>query len=82
MIDIDTSSVIDTIESRYYKDVMNWLKQYPILWRVIDFDEDGDPLLYSERILTLKAFDAGGDYHPDDGSDWNRYTLGSNYWED
>ncbi len=49
----------------------------PILWRVINIDEDGDPMLLSERILCLKAFDAAGDYHTDD----DRRKLGSNEWE-
>lgn len=49
-----------------------------ILWRVIHIDQDGNPLLFSDRILSLKAFDAGGDYHNDD----YRIDDGSNYWKD
>ncbi len=51
----------------------------PILWKVIDLDKYGDPLLCSERILTLKAFDSAGDYHEDIS---DRRSRGSNYWKD
>lgn len=47
---------------------------YPILWRVIDFDEAGNPLLYAEYILTYKAFD---------DQLWVANTAknyGNNYW--
>lgn len=46
----------------------------PILWRVIGRDEEGNPLLYSEYILTYKAFD---------NAFWLANTdknYGSNYW--
>jgi hypothetical protein len=50
----------------------------PILWRIIDIDKDGDPMLYSEYILCLKAFDAAGAYHK------VKFVseTGSNYWTD
>lgn len=59
----------------------------PILWRVINIDNDGSPMLYSERILCLKAFDAAesGKYEDDEGKSYNgdeyRQKLGSNNWE-
>ena len=51
----------------------------PILWRVIDIDEDEDPLLYSEHIIAFKAFDSMGEYH---SPNEDRVELGSNYWKD
>jgi hypothetical protein len=51
----------------------------PILWRVIAL-EDGKPLLYSDRILALKSFDAKGS-SPRADQDSNRYREGSNFWE-
>jgi hypothetical protein len=48
-----------------------------ILWRVIHLDDRGNPLLLSDRILTLKAFDARGSlYLNDDRKQW-----GSNDYE-
>jgi hypothetical protein len=35
----------------------------PILWRVIHNDENGNPVLFADRILSIKAFDASGNYH-------------------
>jgi hypothetical protein len=52
----------------------------PILWRVIHTDPTtGDPVLLSDRILTIKAFDAKGSYHT---ADANRESNGSNYYQD
>lgn len=50
----------------------------PILWRVINLDQDGDPLLFSEDIITYKAFDGaeGTDYTADN----DRKKSGSNRW--
>lgn len=45
-----------------------------ILWRVIDVDKEGNPLLYAENILTYKAFD---------DQLWVANTAknyGNNYW--
>ena len=28
----------------------------PILWRVVDLDEDGDPMLLSDKVLTVRPF--------------------------
>jgi len=50
----------------------------PILWRCVDIDQHG-PLMLSDRILTLKAFDAAGK-HPDDHNN-NRLSGGSSLWE-
>lgn len=50
----------------------------PVLWRVIHLDQQGNPLLFSEKILCLKVFDAGGSYHTDS----ERRKNGSNYWTD
>ncbi|MGB4660399.1 MAG: DUF6273 domain-containing protein [Mobilitalea sp.] len=50
-----------------------------ILWRVINVNKDGSYLIYSEKILCLKAFDAKGDLAYGLG-DSNRETSGSNYW--
>ncbi len=52
----------------------------PILWRVINIDDQGSPMLLTEKILCLKAFDAGGD-GTDGRIDSFRITRGSNYWE-
>lgn len=52
----------------------------PILWRVINIDSKGSPMLFSERIITYKAFDAKGDL-TDGRGDKNRIEYGSNFWE-
>lgn len=57
----------------------------PILWRVIHKEPNGNPILLSDRILSLKAFDAAGSYHPlDYGTNdaMNRHYNGSNYYPD
>ena len=63
----------------------------PILWRCVDIDENG-PLMLSDKIICLKAFDAAGystigshgrgydDEFGDQG--WYRRASGSNYWAD
>jgi hypothetical protein len=48
-----------------------------ILWRVIHKDEFGNPILLSDQILTLKAFDSAGSYHMDE----ERREIGSNDYE-
>ncbi len=50
-----------------------------ILWRVINIDKDGDPLLFAENIISLKAFDAAsvGSY-----DDYYRGEKGINQWRD
>lgn len=54
-----------------------------IVWRCVDIDENG-PLMLSEKILSLKAFDANGKdgYYHSDGWGYIRKRYGSNCWED
>ena len=59
----------------------------PILWRCVDIDENG-PLLLSDRIISLKPFDAKGTHVYYDGTlqaesltKNNRSKLGSNLWD-
>lgn len=60
----------------------------PILWRVIYIDKDGSPMLFSEKILCIKPFDAAesGKFNLM-GADSTftperfRKELGSNKWE-
>ncbi|MEI6132397.1 MAG: DUF6273 domain-containing protein, partial [Bacillota bacterium] len=58
----------------------------PILWRCVDIDENG-PLMLSNQIITIKAFDAKGthDYSDSsyqlDNSSSSRTSMGSNLWE-
>lgn len=57
----------------------------PILWRIIDFDEYGDPLLYSENILSYKPFDSAesgewGKVNEDRYISEYRQQYGSNRW--
>jgi len=56
----------------------------PILWRCITTDDNG-PLLLSDEILSLKAFDASGDADTGSharGDSGYRNIAGSNYWAD
>lgn len=50
----------------------------PILWRVINVNDDGSLMLLSEKILALKPFDANGDLNEGDPG---RFNFGSNNWE-
>jgi len=57
----------------------------PIVWRVIhkqdiDGDTNDDLMLFADRIISLKAFDATGD-NAEGRGDANRTSYGSNYWE-
>ena len=57
----------------------------PILWRCVDIDANG-PLMLSDRILTLKPFDAAGEHKYLDGTlqkdyESDRKNKGSNLWE-
>jgi len=52
----------------------------PILWRVIHRDEDGDPLLFTEYILTYKPFDAARIGKYGEGNN-DREKYGSNNWQ-
>ncbi len=56
----------------------------PIVWRCVDIDENR-PLMLSDKILCLKAFDASGKspaYHKDDWVTNVREQYGSNCWSD
>lgn len=64
----------------------------PILWRCVDTDGNG-PLIVSDKILCIKAFDAAGSntennsshdrgYVYNNESGYYRKNSGSNYWED
>ncbi|MSU00254.1 Ig-like domain-containing protein [Tissierella pigra] len=54
----------------------------PILWRVININEDGSPMLIADKILTLKAFDAKGENTVGRDDLWNsRKQYGSNLWQ-
>lgn len=57
-----------------------------ILWRCVNIDENG-PLMLSDKILTIKPFDARGAHKYLDGTDQTdnslnyRTIFGSNLWE-
>lgn len=56
----------------------------PILWRCVDIDENG-PLMLSDKILCIKAFDAETSENSQTGSHSRasgRSSWGSNYWGD
>ncbi len=59
---------------RYYKQ--------PVLWRIINIDKEKGALLFSERILSLKPFDAKGDLTSEGRGDSYRVEAGSNYWKE
>lgn len=48
-----------------------------ILWRVINIDESGSPLLFMENVITIKSYDTRGAAHENP----ERVKFGSNYWE-
>ncbi|WP_010250832.1 DUF6273 domain-containing protein [Acetivibrio cellulolyticus] len=48
-----------------------------ILWRVINIDEAGSPLLFMENVITIKSYDSRGAAH----KNRDRVKFGSNYWE-
>lgn len=50
----------------------------PILWRCVGANQNG-PLMLSDKILCLKAFDAAGSHQNDSSGD--RSSAGSNAWE-
>ena len=57
----------------------------PVIWRCVDVDDNG-PLMLSDKIITIKPFDACGTVaigSHSRGSETNlRSTHGSNYWGD
>ncbi len=69
------AKAVGTLKIGEYVQFGSYLNE-PIVWKVIHFDEDGDPLLFSERILSMKAFDASGPKY----SDQFVGMTGSNYW--
>lgn len=48
-----------------------------IIWRVIDFDKKGNPLLFSDKILAAKVYDVGmnTDYDHTSSADWEDSTV-------
>lgn len=54
----------------------------PILWRCVDIDDNG-PLMLSDKILCLKAYDVPGDSETGSHARYEgRKRGGSNYWKD
>ena len=59
----------------------------PILWRVINIDSKGSPMLFSEKILCIKPYDAAesGIYYRTGSNPYTadeaRQKFGSNEWE-
>ncbi|WP_164684861.1 hypothetical protein [Brevibacillus reuszeri] len=51
----------------------------PIIWRVVNIDENGY-MLFSDKILSTKGFDSVGDLTDGRGDKWRQVT-GSSYWE-
>lgn len=55
----------------------------PIVWRVIHNDTNKNPILFADRIISVKAFDAAGPYHRNTRkANHSRVTLGSNFYRD
>lgn len=48
----------------------------PIVWRCVDIDENG-PLMLSDKIIAIKAFDASGSYAGENGD--NSHSRGNSY---
>ncbi len=68
------------VMGRYYDE--------PILWRCVDIDENG-PLMLSDKIISIKPYDAGGNNTANDSSHGRtldngqyRKLWGSDFWED
>lgn len=84
---VKQAGLIEYVKNRNYDGSIN-IGQYiqfgeylgePILWRVINKDSEGNPMLFSEKIISFKSFDAAhsGTYkynHRIDG-------FGSGNWE-
>ncbi len=51
----------------------------PILWRVININQDGSRMLFSERIIALMGFDPRGNA-PGGRANQHRLDRGSNYY--
>lgn len=54
----------------------------PIIWRIIAFDSERNPILFSDKILTVKAFDSAGNTHTNEDDEGWRKISGSNLWRD
>jgi len=88
MIPVSPVTVVKAATTLLIGDYVQMGKYYdePILWRCVDIDENG-PLMLSDRILTIKPFDAAGDHKYLDGAsqeDTNggsRTRSGSNLWQ-
>ena len=52
---------------------------HPILWRVININEDGSRMLFSERVIARKGFDPRGNA-PGGRFNQARLDQGSNYY--
>ncbi len=52
----------------------------PVLWRVVNLDEDYNAFLFSEHIITFKAFDAAESGQWDKGDDYIQ-KFGSSRWK-
>ncbi len=58
----------------------------PIIWRCIGYTHEGDPIMFSDQIISIKPFDAAttnatkGSHARDYSS--QRANYGSNYWPD
>lgn len=68
--------------------VMGKYYDEPILWRCVDIDENG-PLMLSDKIISIKSYDAGGDNTANGSSHGRAYDNGqyrkyngSHYWAD
>ncbi|MEI6132951.1 MAG: Ig-like domain-containing protein [Bacillota bacterium] len=77
-------SVTSTLKIGDYVQVGKYFEE-PILWRCVDIDENG-PLMLSDRILTIKPYDAQGSHKYLDGTlqpNYSNYrtTSGSNIWQ-
>lgn len=77
------ASKYSNIEIGDYIELGHYLGE-PIVWRCVGIDEHG-PLMLSDKVLCLKAYDAKGDsdthYVPGQFSDIRKY-YGSNCWSD
>ena len=77
------ASIYSNIKIGDYIELGHYLGE-PIVWRCVGIDEHG-PLMLSDKVLCLKAYDAKGDsdthYVPGQFSDIRKY-YGSNCWSD
>ncbi len=50
----------------------------PLIWRVINIDKDGCPMIMTDKLIGFKCFDAA---ERENSADDARKTYGSNLWE-